>query len=83
MLKGKPLRNTYFDDFKGPCNYPQRTVAGMYKQEQELAKADEVGLIITADDLEPKNTCESCGLGEAYPDGLCAKCWNAFNAIHE
>ncbi|QHJ80744.1 MAG: hypothetical protein [Bacteriophage sp.] len=62
MLKGKPLRNCYFDDFKEPCNYPQRTVAGMYKQEQELAKADEAGLILTAVDLQNAHPiCENCG----------------------
>lgn len=41
-------------------NYPMRTVIGMYKQEQELAKADEAGLILTAADLKPLH-CYECG----------------------
>lgn len=64
-------------------NYPMRTVIGMYKQEQELAKADEAGLILTAADLQHMHSCECCGENEAYPDGLCAKCWNELKAHNE
>jgi len=46
--------------FADSRTYPAMTVAGMYKQEQELAKADEAGLIITAADLKPIN-CYECG----------------------
>lgn len=40
--------------------YPSRTVRGMYQQEQQIAKAEEAGLIITAADLYPVY-CPVCG----------------------
>lgn len=64
MSKGKP--NTHcggcsIDEWNaGIKDYPQRTVAGMYKQEQELAKADEAGLILTAADLVESPECKVC-----------------------
>ena len=46
--------------FADSRSYPARTVAGMYKQEQELAKADEAGLIVTAADLVESPECKVC-----------------------
>lgn len=48
-------------------------IAGMYKQEQELAKADEAGLIITKMDIEePVNmACVHCAYSE---DNMCDEC---------
>lgn len=46
--------------FADSRTYPARTVAGMYKQEQELAKAEDAGLIVTASDLATPH-CYECG----------------------
>lgn len=67
----------------GLGSYPSRTVRGMYQQEQQIAKAEGAGLIITAADLQHMHSCECCGENEAYPDGLCAKCWNELKAHNE
>lgn len=69
--------------FADSRSYPIRTVRGMYQQEQQLAKAEEAGLIVTAADLQHIHTCECCGEAEAYPDGLCGKCWNELKAHNE
>lgn len=52
--------------FADSRTYPAMTIAGMYRQEQELAKADERGLIITAVDLAVNevNPCKSCHLND-------------------
>lgn len=51
--------------FADSRSYPAKVIAGMYKQEQELAKADEAGLCLTAVDLGCDNTtvisCTGCG----------------------
>lgn len=42
--------------------YPIRTVLGMYQQEQQIAKAEDAGLIVTAADLaDAYPICENCG----------------------
>lgn len=42
--------------------YPSRTVRGMYQQEQQIAKAEDAGLIVTASDLADAHPiCENCG----------------------
>lgn len=46
----------------GACGYPSRTVRGMYQQEQQIAKADEAGLIVTAADIADCK-CPVCGWG--------------------
>lgn len=46
--------------FADSRSYPAKTVAGMYKQEQELAKADEAGLILTAADFREPKMCKGC-----------------------
>lgn len=52
---------TFAERYSGSIlDYPQRTVAGMYQQEQELAKADEAGLILTAADLTDTIICPVC-----------------------
>lgn len=52
--------------------YPAMVIAGMYKREQELAKADEAGLTITYKDLEDEPmACVNC----AYvTDHICEDC---------
>lgn len=63
--------------------YPSRTVRGMYQQEQQIAKAEEAGLIVTAADLQHMHSCDCCGDNGAYHDGLCANCWNELKAHNE
>lgn len=46
--------------FADSRSYPSRTVRGMYQQEQQIAKAEEAGLIVTAADLRPLH-CYECG----------------------
>lgn len=46
--------------FADSRSYPSRVIADMYKQEQELAKADEAGLNLTAADLDDCR-CPVCG----------------------
>lgn len=68
--------------FADSRTYPAMTVRGMYKQEQELARSDEAGLILTAADLGYDNTtCVSCNnCGELCPwevinnNGRCQDC---------
>lgn len=58
--------------------YPAMVIAGMYKREQELAKADEDGLIVTSKDLEDEPTdkaCVICGEQAASFGGVCADCF--------
>ena len=40
--------------------YPSRTVHGMYQQEQQIAKAEDAGLIVTAADLAESHECKVC-----------------------
>lgn len=40
--------------------YPSRTVRGMYQQEQQIAKAEDAGLIVTAADLAESPECKLC-----------------------
>lgn len=61
--------------------YPAMVIANMYKREQELAKADEAGLIISTLDLEDHSTVVSCWrCNEPTPyevldiDGCCPDC---------
>ena len=58
--------------FADSRTYPAMVIAGMYKREQELAKADEAGLIITSKDLEDEPmACVNC----AYvTDHICEDC---------
>lgn len=44
----------------GLGSYPSRTVRGMYQQEQQITKAEDAGLIVTASDLYPVY-CPVCG----------------------
>ncbi|QJD54700.1 hypothetical protein PssvBMR4_gp02 [Pseudomonas phage MR4] len=46
--------------FADSRSYPSRTARGMYQQEQQIAKAEEAGLIVTAADLAPLH-CYECG----------------------
>lgn len=77
MLKGKTDSHAgcyTLDEWNsGAKDYPIRTVSGMYKQEQELAKAEEDGLIITKMDIEePVNmACVHCAYSE---DNMCDEC---------
>ena len=58
--------------------YPSRTIAGMYKQEQELAKADDTGLTITSKDLEyPSAICKGC----AHRGNDCIDCEGVLDTI--
>ncbi len=63
--------------FADSRSYPAKTVAGMFKQEQELAKADEAGLILTAADLQPE-LCDSCEKQPIYIGNLCRDCWDSW-----
>lgn len=71
--------------FADSRSYPSRTFRGMYQQEQQIAKAEEAGLIVTAADLEDlgcdSTTLVSCNkCGEPTPwevisdSGLCPDC---------
>ena len=46
--------------FADSRSYPSRTVLGMYQQEQQIAKAEEAGLIVTAADLAESPECKVC-----------------------
>ena len=76
MSNGKTENHKLVDDllFNGILSYPQRTVAGMYKQEQELAKADEAGLIITAADLAEEKINVACIHCAYVEDNICDEC---------
>ncbi|URY99200.1 hypothetical protein 6939_0021 [Klebsiella phage 6939] len=68
--------------FADSITYPANTVAGMYKQEQEISKAEDAGLFITAADLGRDSTtlisCNNCNEPcpwEVISDrGLCPDC---------
>lgn len=46
--------------FADSRSYPIRTVSGMYQQEQQITKAEEAGLIVTAVDIADCK-CPVCG----------------------
>lgn len=55
--------------------YPSRTVRGMYQQEQQIAKAEETGLIVTAKDLEDEEPINIACVHCAYvTDHICDEC---------
>lgn len=54
--------------------YPSGVIRNMLKLEQELAKADEQGLILTAADLQP-DYCTVCQEKVAIIGDKCTDCW--------
>lgn len=67
--------------FADSRKYPMNTIRGMYHQEQQLAKAEEAGLLITNYDLCQDHTIISCNkCGEPTPHeavdvrGYCPDC---------
>lgn len=60
--------------FADSRTYPAMVIAGMYKREQELAKADEAGLIITYKDLEDEPIPLACVNCAYVTDHICEDC---------
>lgn len=60
--------------FADSRTYPAMVIANMYKREQELAKADEVGLIITSKDLEDEPINMACVHCAYVTDNSCDDC---------
>ena len=54
---------------------PSSTVRGMYQQEQQIAKAEGAGLIVTAKDLEDEEPINIACVHCAYvTDHICDEC---------
>lgn len=60
--------------FADSRTYPTMTIAGMYKQEQELAKADDAGLIVTSKDLDEEPINIACVHCAYVTDNICDEC---------
>lgn len=60
--------------FADSRTYPSGVIRNMLKLEQELAKADEQGLILTAADLQPQY-CTKCKERVAMFEDMCPDCF--------
>lgn len=60
--------------FADSRSYPAMVIAGMYKREQELAKANDAGLIVTSKDLEEEPINMACVHCAYVNDHMCDDC---------